>query len=149
MSKKIKKLMIVVEKGGLRCVRPNEIEKQSLTIKSNGQVWWNATRTLTIEEQEKGFSNNGVKITEYKNIGKENAERILSHAEEVLKNNIDIEFKVLISDACPDEILIIYEDKEVLCGQLIDLTDSLGEIEAFYDYLAEELLMEKLFLFED
>ena len=84
MLKKIKKLMIVVEKGGLRCVRPNEIEKQSLTIKSNGQVWWNATRTLTIEEQEKGFSNNGVKITEYKNIGKENAERILSHAEEVL-----------------------------------------------------------------
>ena len=32
MSKKIKKLMIVVEKGGLRCVRPNEIEKQSLAL---------------------------------------------------------------------------------------------------------------------
>ena len=53
MSKKIKKLMITAEKGGFRCPKPNEIEKQSITIKSNGQVWWNAIRTLTIEEQEK------------------------------------------------------------------------------------------------
>ena len=149
MSKKIKKLMISAEKGGFRCPKPNEIEKQSITIKSNGQVWWNVTRTLTIEEQKKGFSNNGVKITEYKNIGKKKAEEILIRAEEVLKNNIDTKFKTLICDACPDEIYIMYEDNEVLFGQLIDLTDSLDEIEAFYDYLSEELLIENLLFFDN
>ena len=149
MSKKIKKLMISATRGGFRCVKPNEIEEQSITIKSNGQVWWNATRTLTIEEQEKGFSNNGVKITEYKNIGKKKAEEILIRAETVLKNKIDNEFKVLIDDVSPDEIYIIYEDNEVLCGQLIDLTDPLDEIEAFYDYLSEELLIEDLLFFDN
>lgn len=149
MSKKIKKLMITAEKGGFRYPKPNEIEKQSITIKSNGQVWWKTTRTLTIEEQEKGFSNNGVKISVYKNIGKKKAEEILIRAETVLKNNIDNEFKVLIDDASPDEIYIIYEDNEVLCGQLIDLTDSFDEIEAFYDYLSEELLIEDLLFFDN
>lgn len=149
MFKKIKKLSITATKGGFRCPKPNEIEKQSITIKSNGQVWWNATRTLTIEEQYKGFSNNGVKITEYKNIGKQKAEEILIRAETVLKNNIDTEFKVLIDDASPDEIYIIYEDNEVFCGQLIDLTDSLDAIDSFYDYLSEELLIEELFFFGD
>ena len=149
MSKKIKKLMISAEKGGFCCPKPNEIEKQSIAIKSNGQVWWNATRTLTIEEQGKGFSNNGVKITEYKNIGKKKAEEILIRAEEVLKNNISAGFEVLIADGSFDEIYIIYEDNEVLCGQLIDLTDSLDEIEAFYDYLSEELLIEDLLFFDN
>ena len=145
MSKKIKKLSITAEKGGFRCPKPNEIEKQSITIKNNGQIWWNSIRTLTIEEQEKGFSNNGVKITEYKNIGKKKAEEILILAEKVLKNNIDSEFKNLICDACLDEICIIYEDNEVLCGQLIALSDSLDEIEHFYDYLSKELLIKDLF----
>ena len=149
MSKKIKKLMITATKGGFCCIKPNEIEEQSITIKNNGQVWWNARRTLTIEEQVAGFSNDGVKITEYKNIGKKKAEEILIRTETVLKNKIDNEFKVLIDDASPDEIYIIYEDNEVLCGQLIDLTDSLDEIEAFYDYLSEELLIEDLLFFEN
>ena len=147
MSKKIKKLMISATRGGFRCVKPNEIEEQSITIKNNGQVWWNATRTLTIDEQSKGFCNNGVKITEYKNIGKQKAEEILIRAEEVLKNKIDTKFDALIDDAIPDEICITYDNNEVLFGQLIDLTDSLDEIEAFYDYLSEELLIEGLFFF--
>lgn len=149
MLRKIKKLKISASKGGFRCWQPNEIEEQSITIKNNGQVWWNATRTLTIDEQAKGFSNNGVKITEYKNIGKQKAKEILIRAEEVLKNKINTEFKTLICDACPDEICITYDNNEVLFGQLIDLTDSLDEIESFYEYLSEELLIENLFFFDD
>ena len=141
--------MISATRGGFRCVKPNEIEEQSITIKNNGQVWWKARRTLTIEEEANGFSNNGVKITEYKNIGKQKAAEILIRAETVLKNKIDNEFKVLIDDASPDEIYIMYEDNEVLFGQLIDLADSLDEIESFYDYLSEELLIEDLLFFEN
>ena len=147
--KKIKKLMITAAKGGLRCVKPNDIEKQSITIKNNGQVWWNAIRTLTIEEQEKGFSNNGVKITEYKNIGRENAERILQRAAAFLKDRVNTEFNIFVCDAILDEIYIEYENGEILFGQLNEFAYQSDEISIFYDNLAEELLIESLFFFDD
>ena len=149
MSKKIKKLKISACKSGFRCWQPNEIEEQSLTIKNNGQIWWNVTRTLTMEEIAKGFLNNNVRITEYKNIGKEKAKKILEHAENFFKDKIDTEFINFICDATPDTVLITYEDDEFLFGQLNEFTYQSDDVEAFYDYLSKELLIENLFFFND
>ena len=149
MSRKIIKIKISASRGGFRCWQPNEIEEQSLTIKNNGQVWWNVTRTLTMEEIAKGFLNNNVRITEYKNIGKEKAKKILEHAENFFKDKIDTEFKTFICDASPDTVLIDYENDEWIFGQLNEFTYQSDDIEAFYDYLSEELLIENLFFFNN
>lgn len=142
--KKIKKLMISAEKTGLCCLEPNDVEKQSITIKSNGQVWWNVTRTLTIEEMDKGFSKNGVTITEYKNVGRKKAEEILAVAGEFIKGKLNLGLYSGICDACPDHVVILYDDGEVLFGDFMDFTYQSDEIESFYDYLSEELLIENL-----
>ena len=149
MSRKIKKLTICAEKSGYCGWQPNEIEKQYVTIKSNGQVWWNATRTLTMKEKRKGFSNNGVKVSEYKNIGREKAEEILARAENFFKDRIEMKFQSLICDASLDTVHIIYENNEVIFGQLNEFTYQSDEIEKFYDYLSEELLIESLLWFDD
>ena len=155
MQRKIKKLYIKVEKGGMMCPQPGEFMKQSITIKNNGQIWFNAWRNLTEEELAKGFTTEDgffverVKITEQKNIGKENARRILERAGEVLPKHIDKEYKLLICDACPDEVVIEYEDGEIVAGQLVNLTYELDEVEEFYDFLAKEIVIENLFFFDD
>lgn len=154
MEKKIKKLNIKVEKGGMMCPQPGEFMKQSITIKNNGQIWFNAWRNLTEEEMSKGFiASNGVfapavVVREQKNIGS-NAKHILERASEVLPKYIDTEFMVLICDACPDEVIIEYEDGEIVAGQLANLTYELDEVEKFYDFLAEETLIENLFFFDE
>lgn len=154
MSNKIKKLSIKVEKGGMMCPRLGEIIQQTLTIKNNGQVWWTALRNLTEEERAKGFSYDGIcigniKLSEYKNIGKDNALKILEKAQEVLPTKIDTEYKHFICDATPDEIYIEYENGERLFGQSIDFLSDSDDVENFYDYLAEELLIENLLIFGD
>lgn len=101
-----------------------------------------------MEEVANGF-NDKVRITEYKNIGKKKAKKILEHAEDFFKDKIDTELKTFICDASPDTVHIIYEDDEFLFGQLNDFTYESNEIEAFYDYLSEELLIENLFFFND
>ena len=154
MEKKIKKLNIKVEKGGMRCPQPGEFMKQSITIKNNGQIWFNAWRNLTEEEIAKGFTTKEgffverVKITEQKNIGKENARRILERAGAVLPKHIDTNFMVLVCDASLDEIVIEYEDGEIVVGQLEQLTYELDDVEEFYDFLAEETCIENLFFFD-
>ena len=154
MKKKIKKLNIKVEKGGMMCPQPGEFMKQSITIKNNGQIWFNAWRNLTEEEIAKGFTTEEgfferVKITEQKNIGKENARRILERAGEVLPKHIDTNFMVLVCDASLDEIVIEYEDGEIVVGQLEQLTYELDDVEEFYDFLVEETLIENLFFFDE
>ena len=155
MQRKIKKLNIKVEKGGFMRPQPGEFMKQSITIKSNGQIWFNAWRNLTEEEIAKGFTTEEgffverVKITEQKNIGKENARRILERAGEVLPIHIDTNFKFLVCDACPDEVVIEYEDGEIVVGQLNELTYELDDVEEFYDFLAEETCIENLFFFDE
>ena len=152
MQRKIKKLNFKVEKGGFMCPQPGEFIKQSITIKNNGQIWFNAWRNLTGEEIEKGFNQNGgifverVKITEQKNIGKENALRILERAEEVLPKHIDTNFMVLVCDACPDEVVIEYEDGDIVMGQLANLT---YDVEEFYEFLVEETCIKNLFFFDE
>ena len=153
MQNKIKKLSISMERGGLKMPKPNEMEQQKLTIKNNGQVWWTGLRNFSKEEIEKGFGADGnivkkVKLSEYKNIGKENALKILERAQEILPKHIDTECRHLICDASLDEVLIEYDDGEFLVGQLDALTYELDEVEEFYDYLAEELLIENLFMLE-
>ena len=155
MQRKIKKLNIKVEKGGMMCPQPGEFMKQSITIKNNGQIGFNAWRNLTEEEMAKGFTTEEcffverVKITEQKNIGKENARRILERAGEVLPKGIDKEYKVVYCDACPDEVVIEYEDGEIVAGQLEKLTYELDDVEEFYDFLVEETLIENLFFFDE
>jgi hypothetical protein len=149
MSKKIKKLKISACKSGFRCWQPNEIEEQSLTIKNNGQIWWSTTRTLTMEEAVNGFPNDKVRTTEYKNIGKEKATKILDQAEKFFKDKINTEFKTFICDGSPDTVFIAYENDEVLFGLLNDFTYQSDEMEAFYDYLSKELLIENLFFFNN
>ena len=155
MDKKIKKLNIKIEKGGMMCPQPGEFMKQSITIKNNGQIWFNAWRNLTEEEIAKGFTTEEgffverVKITEQKNIGKENARRILERAEVVLPKYIDKEYKILYCDACPDEVVIEYEDGDIVMGQLASLTYELDGVWDFYEYLVEETLIENLFFFDE
>ena len=68
MQRKIKKLSISAEKGGLICFRPGDLTRQKITIKNNGQVWWTGFRTPTEEEIAKGILQyNQVKISGYKN----------------------------------------------------------------------------------
>lgn len=145
---KIKKLTISAEKGGFTKAEPKEILKQSITIKSNGQIVWTALRTLSTKEISKGFNCELVKISERKNVGKANAEKILKRANEVLINKIDCDFKVLICDATPDKILIEYENGKIVSGQLIDLTYNLDDVELFYDFLAKETLINNLLFFK-
>lgn len=149
MKRKIKKLNIKVEKGCMIWPEHGEFMKQSITIKNNGQVWFNVWRNLTMEEVAKGFTTEEgffvkrVKITEQKNIGKENTRRILERAEEVLSKHIDKEYELFICDAIPDEVLIEYEDGEIVMGQIIDSPWD------FYKYLAEETVIENLFFFDE
>ena len=147
--KEIKRLTIKVEKGGMRCLKLGELTKQSLTIKNNGQVWWTAFRNFTWEEVAKGFAIDRnivdkVRVSEYKNIGKENAKKILEKAQEILPKHVDTEWEYLVDDAILDAIFIEYENGEFLVGQLA-LPYELDDVEDFYDYLAEELLIEQLF----
>ena len=144
MERKIKKLSISARVGYFGSHKLNAIIEQSITIKSNGQVWWRAKRNLTEKEQEQGFLGDGVSMTEYKNIGKERAERILQRAEELFKGKLGIDFNVLTCDAEPDVITMQYEDGEIYCGQLTDLTYNMDEIEIFYEYLSQELLIDEL-----
>ena len=149
MERKIKKLSISARVGYFGLHKPNAIIEQSITIKRNGQVWWRAKRNLTEEEMAKDFSKNGITMTEYKNVGKERAERILQRAEELFKGKLDTEFHVLCNDAEPDVITIQYEDGKFYCGQLIDLTYNMDEIESFYEHLSQELLIDELLFFDD
>jgi hypothetical protein len=155
MEKKIKKLNIKVEKGGMMCPQPGEFMKQSITIKNNGQIWFNTWRNLTEEEMSKGFiASNGVfapavVVREQKNIGSANAQHILERASEVLPKYIDKEYELHICDACPDEVIIEYEDGEIVVGQLVILTYELDEVGKFYDFLVEETLIENLFFFDE
>lgn len=146
MQKRIKKLSINMEKGGLKMPKPNEIEQQKITIKNNGQVWWTGLRNFSKEEIEKGFGADGnivkkVKLSEYKNIGKENALKILERAQEIFPSIIDTEMTVLICDACPDYIVIEYEDGEIIFGQLLGLTYELDAVIDFYSYVSKEAVL--------
>lgn len=145
MKNKIKKLTIVVEKGGFMLVRNGEVFKQSITIKNNGQVWHKSLRSITQKEEDAKIPQQDVKVTEYKNIGKQNAIQILARAQEVLPAKIDEEFKQFVCDAIPDEIYIEYEDGKTLCGQSVDFLTSNQEILAFYEMIAELVAIDNLF----
>jgi hypothetical protein len=150
MQRKIKKLSISAEKGGLICFRPGDLMKQKITIKNNGQVWWTGFINPTEEEIAKGILQyNQVKISEYKNIGKENALKILERAQEILPAKISDEYEQFICDATPDEIFIEYEDGEFIFGQSIDFLTSREDLPNFYREIAEQVVIDNLLFCED
>jgi hypothetical protein len=149
MQRKIKKLSISAEIGGLICFRPGDLMKQKITIKNNGQVWWTGFRTPTEEEIAKGILQyNQVKISEYKNIGKENALKILERAQEILPAKISDEYGRWVCDAIPDEIFIEYEDGEFIFGQSVDFRSSYNDLPNFYREIAEQVVIDNLLFCE-
>ena len=150
MQRKIKKLNIKVEKGGLICFNAGDLMKQSITIKNNGQVWWTGFRNPTEEEIAKGMLQyNQVKISEYKNIGKESALKILEKAQDILPAKIPAEYEQYICDATPDEIFIEYENGEFIFGQSIDFITSCEDLPNFYREIAEQVVIDNLLFCED
>ena len=148
MKKKIKKLNIKAEKGGMMCPQPGEFMKQSITIKNNGQIWFNAWRNLTMEEECECMEGM-VKVSQYKKLMCPHVDFILDEAQKVLPKYIDKEYKFFICDACPDEVIIEYEDGEIVVGQLANLTYELDEVEDFYEFLVKETVIENLFFFDE
>ena len=149
MQRKIKKLSISAEKGGLICFGSGDLMKQKITIKSNGQVWWTGFRNPTEEEIAKGILQyNQVKISEYKNIGKENAIKILEKAQEILPAKISDEYGQWVCDATPDEIYIEYEDGELIFGQ-VDFMSSCEDLPNFYREIAEQVVIDNLLFCEE
>ena len=144
MQKKIKRLSISAELGGLMCFMPGEMMEQRITIKNNGQVWWTGVRNPTEKEIAAGILRyNKVKTSEYKNIGKENAVRLLEKAQAILPSKITAG-KQYICDATPDWICIEYEDGEVLSGESVDFS-----LPNFYEEIAEQVLIENLLFCEN
>jgi hypothetical protein len=150
MQRKIKKLSISAEKGGLICLDDGDFIKQKITIKNNGQVWWTGFRPPTEKEIAQGIlPHNEVKISEYKNIGKENAIKILERAQEILPAKISNEYGQWVCDAIPDEIFIEYEDGEFIFGQSIDFLTSREDLPNFYREIAEQVVIDNLLFCED
>ena len=148
MQRKIKKLSITVEKGGLMCPLPGAPVKQKLTIKNNGQIWFTTWRNLTMDEECEGMEGM-VKVSEYKKLMSLHVDFILEEAQKVLPKYIDKEYKIYIMDACPDEAIIEYEDGEIVFGQLANLTYELDEVEDFYEFLAKETCIDDLFFLDE
>ena len=150
MQRKIKKLSISAERGGFICFKAGDLMKQRLTIKNNGQVWWTGFRNPTEEEIAKGMLQyNQVKISEYKNIGKESALKILEKAQDILPVKISAEYEQYICDATPDEIFIEYENGEFIFGQSIDFMTSCEDLPNFYSEIAEQVVIDNLLFCED
>ena len=73
----------------------------------------------------------------------------MARAEEFIRGKISPNFYCSICDATPDSVVVLYDDGEILFGDFIEFTYQSDEIERFYDYLSEELLIENLLWFDD
>ena len=127
------KYLKIESEAGFFQHRIDGIYKMTLSLNANGRIYFHEKRSnLCIEEYGEGR-----KI--YKSIKKSVAERLLNEAEEVLKGCVDESFVIMVLDASPDTITLIYDNGRKVCGYFYaENDDKNAAIEKLYNHIEIE-----------